>query len=576
MGKKGSTSWLTAVKRAFRSPTKENHDKGRNCRRKEEHHDLPSEDQDDEKKKEKRRWLFKKTTNQQESSPTTAGQQGPRVKASSVGGPVAAATGSDVSEQRHAIAVAVATAAAAEAAVATAQAAMEVARLTRSTPNNNANHPREHYAAILIQTSFRGYLARRALRALKGLVKLQALVRGHNVRKQAKMTLKCMQALVRVQSRVLDQRMRLSHDGSRKSTFSDTNSLVESRYLQDIAERRSVSHSREPSSIAEDWDERPHTIEEVKAMLQSRKNAALKREKSLSQAFSQQMWRSDKSSVGEEEFEEKPRWLDRWMASKQWDSTISGSPAIRARASTDHRDSVKTVEIDTSQPYSYLAPNSRRSVTSTSANHYHAQYHNQRPSSPLHSRAHHIQSQPQSHHHYNQHQHPPPSTPSPSRARPIQVRSASPRCIREDRSYNSQVSQTPSLRSNYFYNGNIHPNNRAPSATSTSGGSIPNYMVATESAKARLRSHSAPRQRPSTPERDRAGAKKRLSYPNPDPYSGVGGYGSYNLRSPSFKSVSNAQLGMMEQQSNYSSCCTDSLGGEISPSSTSDLRRWLR
>ena len=49
MGKKGSTSWLTAVKRAFRSPTKENHDKGRNCRRKEEHHDLPSEDQDDEK-----------------------------------------------------------------------------------------------------------------------------------------------------------------------------------------------------------------------------------------------------------------------------------------------------------------------------------------------------------------------------------------------------------------------------------------------------------------------------------------------------------------------------------------------
>ena len=82
--------------------------------------------------------------------------------------------------------------------------------------------------------------ARRALRALKGLVKLQALVRGHNVRKQAKMTLKCMQALVRVQSRVLDQRMRLSHEGSRKSTFSDTNSVWESRYLQDISDRKSV------------------------------------------------------------------------------------------------------------------------------------------------------------------------------------------------------------------------------------------------------------------------------------------------------------------------------------------------
>lgn len=71
-------------------------------------------------------------------------------------------------------------------------------------------------------------------------MKLQALVRGHNVRKQAKMTLRCMQALVRVQARVLDQRVRLSHDGSRKSTFSDTNSVWDSRYLQDISDRKSM------------------------------------------------------------------------------------------------------------------------------------------------------------------------------------------------------------------------------------------------------------------------------------------------------------------------------------------------
>ena len=48
--------------------------------------------------------------------------------------------------------------------------------------------------------------ARKALRALKGLVKLQALVKGYLVRKQAAATLHSMQALIRAQATVRSQK----------------------------------------------------------------------------------------------------------------------------------------------------------------------------------------------------------------------------------------------------------------------------------------------------------------------------------------------------------------------------------
>ncbi|KAL2903141.1 Protein IQ-DOMAIN 31 [Bienertia sinuspersici] len=80
----------------------------------------------------------------------------------------------------------------------------EVAEL----PTNETVAVTEEEAAVKIQAVYRSYLARKALKALRGLVKLQALVRGHLVRKQATATLRCMQALVTAQARARAQRIR--------------------------------------------------------------------------------------------------------------------------------------------------------------------------------------------------------------------------------------------------------------------------------------------------------------------------------------------------------------------------------
>ncbi|KAL1547595.1 Protein of unknown function (DUF4005) [Salvia divinorum] len=106
----------------------------------------------------------------------------------------------DAEDSKHAIAVAAATAAVAEASVAAAHAAAAVVQLTSGGRSVTA-FGQEERAAVAIQSHFRAYLSRRALRALKALVKLQALMRGHLVRRQTAYAMRRFQALVRAQVR---------------------------------------------------------------------------------------------------------------------------------------------------------------------------------------------------------------------------------------------------------------------------------------------------------------------------------------------------------------------------------------
>ncbi|XP_050235573.1 protein IQ-DOMAIN 18-like [Mercurialis annua] len=492
MGKVGATSWLAAVKRAFRSPTKDNNNHTKKTTRRRE----DQEQEDEEKKRGKRRWIFRKSS-------TTTPQETVIIQHSAEKTIAARIEEADAEQQRQALAVAMATTAAAQAAVATAQAAVEVVRLAR--PSIFAKH---HSAAIVIQTVFRGYLAKRALKALKGLVKLQALVRGYNVRKRAKMTLQCMQALMRVQARVRDERCRLSYEGT-------TNSI--SNYSLSADNRNPIS--RDEISNADEWIqwayEHQDSLEKIEEMLQETKEFGVKREADLAHAFTQQIWRPSRDTYASEgELEDNPR--IRHHHHHQHQDPWTPWPNYRSRrASTDQRELIKTVEIDTCRPY----------TITTSHDHH---YQQQRPSS------------------YSVASPIPRVSPSKARTPPL-VHSASPRCLRQYR--------------------------------------IPNYMAATESAMARTRSQSTPRQRPLTPEREKMSsttttARKRLSFPVPEPvYTGGADHYNYGLKSPSYKGITdNGEYVRMDQKSyfNMSSCYTESIDDEVSPPRADDLTRWLR
>lgn len=70
---------------------------------------------------------------------------------------------------------------------------------------NGNHHVRFHDLPMLFQ-------ARRALQALKGLVKLQALVKGHLVRKQTSAIMRRMHAMMAIQVRARVQRIQMAEE----------------------------------------------------------------------------------------------------------------------------------------------------------------------------------------------------------------------------------------------------------------------------------------------------------------------------------------------------------------------------
>ncbi|PQP97362.1 protein IQ-DOMAIN 1-like [Prunus yedoensis var. nudiflora] len=157
--------------------------------------------------------------------------------------------------------------------------AAAMATLVRTQPKNFIVIKKQ-WAAIRIQAVFRGFLARQALRALRAVVRLQAIFRGRQVRKQAAVTLRCMQALARVQARARAQRT--SPEGQ--------------------------------ESVQNSLDEHCYQADPIKTAERSRSNASPYCRTSKTAKVVRHQKVDDNNSGWS--------WLEKWMAAKPWENRL--------------------------------------------------------------------------------------------------------------------------------------------------------------------------------------------------------------------------------------------------------------
>ncbi|KAF7820907.1 protein IQ-DOMAIN 14-like [Senna tora] len=441
--------------------------------------DHPSSGSDPKPPKDKRRWSFGKPGKDKSRltpPPPTAPHH--HFESSTF------LTGS-LDANKHAIAVAAATAAVAEAALAAAHAAAEVVRLTNggagtsaggvTRPANggtlgSASRRRwvEEVAAVKLQSAFRAYLtkygnvssvefeyarevrthwskeeyARRALRALKALVKLQALVRGHIVRKQTADMLRRMQTLVRLQARARASRVNFSDHSSKSSLFFHP--------------------------VPEDYE---HPLRAYGTKFEG--SSILKR--CSSNAIFRDVDPAERSRFGSQ-------WLDRWMEESVWSHQARDGSLKHVHTSystDDDHKSDKILEVDTWKPHLISHP------TTTSSFH-HLPHHHHHQKDMLYDSPSKRSSKP-----LNQ------TIPSSSSSLSSLKFHKGKEVAASRTAENSPQAHSASSRHGSGGRRGPFTPTRSECSWGFFGGYTghPNYMANTESSRAKVRSQSAPRQR---------------------------------------------------------------------------------
>ncbi|XVF25695.1 hypothetical protein REPUB_Repub13aG0235900 [Reevesia pubescens] len=139
--------------------------------------------------------------------------------------------------------------------------------------SNTLGMPIEDLAATRIQTAFRAYRARKQLRRLKGIVRLQARTQTNSIKKQATTTLNYLHSWSNIQAQIRACRLCMVTEG-RLRQKKIANQLKLEAKLHDVEV---------------EWSGGPETMEEVLTRIQQREEAAVKRERTMAYAFSHQV-----------------------------------------------------------------------------------------------------------------------------------------------------------------------------------------------------------------------------------------------------------------------------------------------
>ncbi|CAK9161687.1 unnamed protein product [Ilex paraguariensis] len=313
-----------------------------------------------------------------------------------------------------------------------------------------------------------GQIARRSFRALRGLVRLQGVLRGQNVKRQTINAVKQLQLLVRVQTQIQSRRIQMLENQALHHQAYKNNKEVESTLskwtLGQISE----------AGYNEEWDDSLLTKEEIEARLQRKVEAVLKRERAMAYAYSHQLWKANPTSVQipvmDLRYGGLPwwwNWLERQLAPANPSESQTATKNIQLtppRPTSNHKQSPRPPTSNCKQHsfgfdnHDTLTPRSSRSTLL------------------LRTREVHTSSR----------------TPQSSSSNPMKY--AKTRAIAADSAFNLPLKDDD-----------------IDSLTSCPPFSVPNYMAQTVSAKAKARETGSPKERfPGTPNN---ASKMRFSFP---------------------------------------------------------------